>query len=250
MRCRKYNRTVKSNFLLNFFCKVSYNRSRHGNRFENLPVKPKQIDQFVIPVFCLRTYKLGRCRIGVFHLLDSGQQKLEVIRDHQHGFCLFQLLLIIFLYRHQLIDRVENLFLDSGSCIQSSQRNLFIHLFIHSICTAVSVTCCIPQNLVIFIQQYIVYRPGIDRHGYRNFPQLFTYFQSVFDFCKQTLYIPAESPVFFCHSIRETVYLFQLHFPVFHTCQHMTATGCANVNSQIIFIHFLPPFRTLFNSII
>ena len=40
MHERKYNRTIKSNFPLNFFCKVSYNRSRHENLFENLPVKP------------------------------------------------------------------------------------------------------------------------------------------------------------------------------------------------------------------
>ena len=191
MSGRKNNLTVESNLVLNVLRKFAYNCSRHRYRLEHLFVVSKHIDQFIIPVICRRIHKLSCCRICIFVFLHTCQQEMEVIRNHQDCFRLLEVLRMSLFYSHQLIDCVKRLLLDTCSLIQCGKGNFFIHFFIHSVRTTVTVAYCISEDLILLIKKHIVNSPSINSHCCRDFSKLFTFLQSVLDLCKKTIYIPA-----------------------------------------------------------
>ena len=165
---------------------------------------------------------------------------MKIIRDHEDALSPFQVFRVGLFYRHELINCIKDLFLDSGPCIQLILRDHLIYLFVHAFCAAVPVSHRVSQDLVIFIQQHIVNAPCIDAHRNRNLPDLFTFLKTVFDLCKETVHIPAERAVLIVHSVRETVHLFKLHLAVLHAGEHVASAGRANING------FLCKKRTLF----
>ena len=187
----KNNLAVESNLVLNVLCKFAYYCSRHRYRLEHLFVVSEHIDQFIIPVICRRIHKLSCCRICIFIFLHTCQQEMEVIRNHQDCFCLFKVLRMSLFYSHQLIDCIEYLLLDTCSLIQCGKGNLFIHFLIHSIRTTVTIAYCISEDLILLIKKHIVNSPSINSHCCRYLSKLFTFLQSVLNFCKKTIYIPA-----------------------------------------------------------
>ena len=237
MCCRQDDCTVKSNLFLHFLCKISYYHTRHGYRQEHPGVISQHIDQFIIPVVGLRADQLSCRSLRVLILLHTCEQEVEVIRDHQDRLRLFQIFRMGLLYSHELVDRVEDLFLDTGPCIQIILRNNFIYFLVHSLCTAVSVSCCIAQNVVVLIEKNIINAPCIDTHGNRDLADLFTLLETVFDLRDQTLYIPAQRSVLIVHSVRETIHFLKLHLSVFHAGKHMASAGCTDINGQIILFH-------------
>ena len=237
VRCRQDDCTVKPYLFLHFLCKVSHYRPRHGYRQEHLRVISQHIDQFIIPVVGLRADQLSRRSLCILVFLHPCEQEVEIIRDHQDCFRLFQIFRMGLFYSHELIDRVEDLFLDACPCIQVILRNNFIHFLIHALCAAVAVSHRIAKNVIVLVEENIIHTPCIDTHGNRDLADLLTLFETVFDLRDQALYIPAQRSVLIVHSVRETIHFFKLHLSVFHAGEHMASAGCTDINGQIILFH-------------
>ena len=109
---------------------------------------------------------------------------MEIIRNHQHGFCLCKGIRVLLFHRHKLIDGVEDLFLYPGPCIQFFLRNELVHLCIHSRSPVVPVSHRITDHPILVIQKYIIHCPGIDPHADRQLSELFTALHSLFDMGK------------------------------------------------------------------
>ena len=139
--------------------------------------------------------------------------------------------------RHQLIDRIEHLLLDTGSRIQILFRNDLIYFFVHSVHTGITIAICISEHLIIFIEQHIIHRPGIDPHAHRNLADLLTFLNTGFDLPKQMLCIPASVTVLFYHTVLKTMYLLQNDLPVFDRAQNMPSAGCPDIHRKIVISH-------------
>ena len=238
MGSRSYNYQVKPYLFLYFFCKMSDRCAWHDQLLEHFSWISQHIDQFIIPVLCQRTYKLS---CGCFCILAgflSCEKVMKIIRYMKQSVCLFQIFRMFFLYSHQLVYGIKDLFLDACTLIQLLLWNDLIYFFIHTLCTMISVTNCIAKNLSGFIQKDIVNSPCIYSHAYRDLAQLFTFFQSILDFYEKPVKFPAKLSVLFYHPIFKTVHFFQHHFSIFQMSQDQSSAGCSNVYCQIILCHF------------
>ena len=171
---------------------------------------------------------------------------MEIIGKHQQPFRLFHVFRFLLFHRHQLINRIENLLLDTGSGIQGILGDDPVNLLIHSFCSSVSVAICIAQYPVLPIKQHIIHRPGINSHGLRHFSRCLAGLQPRFDLFKQPGDIPAQMTILFIHTVFKPVDLFQLYSAVFQMPQNMPAAGSSDIHRKIIFSHNLPlPSRDL-----
>ena len=101
----------------------------------------------------------------------------------------------------------------------------------------ISVAVSISQNLIFFIQQYIIHSPGVDCHADRKLAQFFAFFHAGNDLAEQTVHIPQKLSVLMIHAILKTIDLFQLYFAVLQASQNMSSTGSTDIHGQIIFFH-------------
>ena len=191
MCCRNDYRTVKSNLCGDLRCQTSKICTRKTNFPEQFSLIAQPINEIPVPVLCLRIQKLCGGSVGIFRHFLSTQQEMQIIRYHQKRFCLLHLFRCLLFYSHQLIDCIEYLLLDTCSLIQCGKGNLFIHFLIHSIRTTVTIAYCISEDLILLIKKHIVNSPSINSHCCRYLSKFFTFLQSVLDFCKKTIYIPA-----------------------------------------------------------
>ena len=236
---REHDGTVKSNFLLNFFRKLSDHGPRHGYRAEHFRIVPEHLDQLIVPVISLGAYQLPCRSVGVLIFLHACEQEMEIIRDHQDTLRLLQILRMRLFHCHELINGVKDLFLDPGPRVQLILGDHLIYFLVHALCAAVTVSHSIAKDPVVFIEQHIVNTPCVDGHGNRDLADLFTFFKTIFDLRKKTVHIPAEGAVLIVHPVGETIHLFEMHLPVLHAGQHVAPAGCPDINSQIISVHLL-----------
>ena len=171
---RQHHFTGKAHLILHFLRKASHHRPRHVKRPENGALISQSLDQLIIPLLRFRAHQLGRGGVCVLRQLISRQQKMKIIRQHQKLHSLFHVFRLLLFHRHELVDGVEHLLLDSRPGIQLSLRNDGIDLLVHSLRPSVAVAIGISQHVVLFIQQYIVHRPGIDSHALRNLSRRLT----------------------------------------------------------------------------
>ena len=231
---RQHNLAGKSYLLGDLRQQVSHLCARHQDGLENLLRISQQIDQLVIPVVGLRVDQLSCGRLGILLHLLSCQQEMEIVRNHQHGLRLCKVLGMLFLYCHQLIDRVENLLLNAGSGVEILGRDQLVNLLVHSLGAAVTVGHRIAQHLILLVQQHKVHTPGIDSQAGRNLVLFRALLHTVFDLGEKLLQIPAEVSVHIGHTVVKAVDLLENHLSVLHMAQNVPAAGGADVDSKII----------------
>ena len=203
--------------------------SGHDQFLEHFSRIAKHIDQFIIPVFSDRAYKLSCRSFCVLTGFLSCKKKMEIIRHMKKCLCLFQIFRMFLFHCHQLIDRIIISFLDTCSRIEIFQGNCLINFFIHSLCAVVTISYCISKNIVIFVQKYEVNAPCVHAHTYRNLANLFAFLQTIYNLFEKTVKFPAEFSVFLYHSILKTINFFQNHFSVFHMSNDVTSAGCSDI---------------------
>ena len=203
--------------------------SGHDQFLEHFSRIAKHIDQFIIPVFSDRAYKLSCRSFCVLTGFLSCKKKMEIIRHMKKCLCLFQIFRMFLFHCHQLIDRIIISFLDTCSRIEIFQGNCLINFFIHSLCAVVTISYCISKNIVIFVQKYEVNAPCVHAHTYRNLADFFTFLQTIYYLFEKTVKFPAEFSVFLYHSILKTINFFQNHFSVFHMSNDVTSAGCSDI---------------------
>ena len=203
--------------------------SGHDQFLEHFSRIAKHIDQFIIPVFSDRAYKLSCRSFCVLTGFLSCKKKMEIIRHMKKCLCLFQIFRMFLFHCHQLIDRIIISFLDTCSRIEIFQGNCLINFFIHSLCAVVTISYCISKNIVIFVQKYEVNAPCVHAHTYRNLANLFAFLQTIYYLFEKTVKFPAEFSVFLYHSILKTINFFQNHFSVFHMSNDVTSAGCSDI---------------------
>ena len=160
--------TGKAHFLFHFLRKASHHRAGHVERPENGALISQSLDQLIIPLLRFRAHQLGGGGVCVFRQLISRQQKMEIIRQHQKLHGLLHVFRLLLFHRHELVDGVEHLLLDSRPCIQLRLRNNGIDLLVHSLRPSVTVAIGIADYVVLFIQKHIIHRPGVDSHALWN----------------------------------------------------------------------------------
>ena len=229
MCSRCYNFHIKPNFCFYLFCKVSNTGTRHDQFLEHFSWISKFINQFVIPVLCFCIYQLTCCCLCILTGFLACKKIMEIIRYMKHSFSLFQIFRMFCLHSHQLIYRVENCFLNTGTCIKILKRNRLIYFLIHTFISVITISNCISKNLVVLIHQYKVNAPGINTHAYRNLADLFTFLKTIYDLGEKAVKLPAELSILLNHAVLKTIDFFQDHFSVFHMSQNVTSTGCSDI---------------------
>ena len=238
---RKNHLAVKADLVLHGFRQRPCHGSRHGQPGKQFFRISELTNQLIVPRLRHRTDQLGGRRVGIFLSLHAGQHIMKVIRDHQQGLRTGKCLRLFLFHRHQLIDGVEYLLLDSSPFIQGLRRNDFVYLFVHALCPVIPVADCVSQPLSVSVQQDKIHRPGVDSHTARNLSQRRALLHSHLDLVKQGFHIPAEMAVSFHHAVFKTVDLFQTNCSVLHCAEDMTAAGCANVHCKVIVLHLYHP---------
>ena len=203
--------------------------SGHDQLLKHFSRITEHIDQFIIPVLSDRAYKLSCRSFCVLTGFLSCKKEMEIIRHMKKCLCLFQIFRMFCLHSHQLIYRVENCFLNTGTCIKILKRNCLIYFLIHAFISVITISYCISKNIVIFVQKYEVNAPCVHAHTYRNLANFFTFLQTIYYLFEKTVKFPAEFSVFLYHSILKTIDFFQNHFSVFHMSKDMTSAGCSDI---------------------
>ena len=244
MRCWKHDLAGIADFLFDLFRQPSDFCARHRKRLKKLFRISQPFQKIPVPLPCPHIYKLGRCGIRILLRLLARQQKMKIIRKHQKRLCLFQVFRVLLLYRHQLINRIKQLLLNPGDGIQFCFRDMLIHQLVHSLCAAVPITICLPDQLIILIEQHIIQRPCIDSDARRNFSDLPAALHPRQNLGKQPLRIPYEMSVPLLQPVLKSIHLLQPKLPILDPAQHMPSAGCSNVNCQII-LHITPSFLSV-----
>ena len=165
---------------------------------------------------------------------------MKIIRDHHHGPGLCQVLRVVFLHGHELVDGVKALLLDSGTPVQLFGGDYLAHLHVHPSGPLVPVSHRISHNFVLAVQKHIVHGPGIHTHAYGNLSQLFTLFHPCLHMAPQLLQIPAQLSSHSFHAIGKPVDLLQRHPALFHPSQNVAAAGSSYVHRKKILFHNVP----------
>lgn len=229
MCSRCYNFHIKPNFCFYLFCKVSNTGTRHDQLLEHFSWISKFINQFVIPVLCFCIYQLTCCCLCILTGFLACKKIMEIIRYMKHSFSLFQIFRMFCLHSHQLIYRVENCFLDTGTCIKILKRNCLIYFLIHAFISVITISYCISKNLVVLIHQYKVNAPGINAHAYRNLADLFTFLKAILNFLEKSVKLPAKLAVFLYHSVLKTMNFLKLHFSILKMSKDQTSAGSTDI---------------------
>ena len=208
MASTQYHFQIESYFLLNLRKQLAHFRSGHLQRQKNILRVTQLTDQLLIPLEGIGIHQLCRGTVGILRQLIACQAESKIIRQHQKCLRLFHNLRGLLFHCHKLINRIKNLLLNTGSGIQFRLRQYFRHFRIHSVSTVISVAVSISQNLIFFIQQYIIHSPGVDCHADRKLAQFFAFFHSVQNLTEQPLHIPQKLAVLMIHSVFETVDFF------------------------------------------
>ena len=238
--------TGKSNLCGNLRCQTSKICTRKTNFLEQFSLIAQPIDEIPVPVLCLRIQKLCGGSVGILRHFLSTQQEMQIIRYHQKRFCLLHLFRCLLFYSHQLINRIKWLLLNTGTQIEFLFTDYFINFLIHSLCSVITISNCIPQTLILCIQKHKINRPGIHTDTLRNFSKFRTFFHSGDDLSKQLVHIPGKMPVLHFHSVSETVYFFQNHFACIPVSQDQPSAGSPDIHCKIIFHAILPSAIFLF----
>ena len=212
--------------------------SGHDQFLENLPGISQHIDQFIIPVLGIRIHKLSCGCLCILAGLLPCEEIMEVIRHVEKRLSLFQILRMFFLNCHQLINCIEDCFLDTGSFIQIFKRDDLVNFLIHPFCTVITIAHRISKNLIVLIHKYEIHTPGINAHAYRDLTDFFTFLHTGNDLFKQTVEFPAKLAVFLYHAVFEAIHFLQLHFAVLHMSQDQTSAGCPDIYRKIICSHY------------
>ena len=88
MCSRCYNLYVKSNLCFYFLSEVSDACSRHDQLLEHFSRISKHIDQFVVPILCLRANQLSSSCLCVLAGLLACEEIVEIIRYVKHSLSL------------------------------------------------------------------------------------------------------------------------------------------------------------------
>ena len=139
----------------------------------------------------LRVHQTGRRGIGILIELHAGQQKVEVIRDHQEILRPFQQFLFLYLQGFQLINRIKDLFLDPRCVVQLFFANDFANFLVHPGGPAVTISYGLAQFLLLPIKEDEIHTPTINPQRNRYFPLFLAFFQAGKDFGEQIAGIPA-----------------------------------------------------------
>ena len=200
------------------------------------------LQQLPVPFLRGGVDQAGAGGVGVLLLLHAGQQVVEVVGNHQQTLCSLQLLRMLLLQGHKLIDGVEVLLLNSGVGIQLSGGDFCLHQPVHAVGAAVPVGDCVADAVAAFAQQHKIHRPGVDAYGSGDFAQSFADLQAVQNALPKMLNIPAVVTVAANLAVFKAVDLLQEHPTVLHMSQDVPAAGCADVDGQIIGCHGKSPF--------
>ena len=100
--------------------------TRHFDRQKDVSRITQFCDQLIVPIIDLGIDQLSRGCIGIFLLLYTCEQEVEIIRDHKESLGFSKQFCLLCLVCHQLVDGIEDLLLDTGFGIQVFLRNLFI----------------------------------------------------------------------------------------------------------------------------
>ncbi len=232
---------VKSHFLLHFGSQLAQHRARSDHFLKN-PLRISQLlNQLHIPVFRLWAHHLSGSGFGVLRGRHAGKHVMEIIRHQQHNLRLCKLLRLPHLQGHQLINRVEDCFLDAGAGIQIPLGNNLVYLFVHPLRASVPVSHRIADALTVPVQQHEVHAPGVHAYADGNLAQLRAFLHAQLNLCKQLVHIPAVLAVLLHHPVGKTVHLFQHHLTVLQMCQDVASAGCSDVNRKIIRVHLPSP---------
>ena len=240
-----YDLQVKTDFFLHLLTEISDDRSRHDELLEDTSGISQHIDQLVIPVSGLRVNQLACRGLGIFVGLLSGKQIMQIIRNMKERLSLFQIFRMRLLDSHQLIDRVEDCFLNTGSGIKIVEGDGLVDFIVHAVGTMIAISDRIAEDLLVLVQKNKVNAPGIHAHADRDLADLFAFLQSVDHFAEDPVKFPAEFSVLFDHTVFKTVDLLEDHLSVFQMSENMTSAGCADIYCQIICCHLKSSFGVI-----
>ena len=225
--------------------KRPYRRTRAGQRFEQARGKIQQTDKVGVPAAALAGNQLCRGSVGIFLHFFPGQQKVEVIRQHQKIPGLFQTGRLQDPVGRQLIDGVEGLLLDASSFVQIALTDAVGNDLIHTFGPAVAVSIAGADRFIVCVQQAVIDRPGIDPHGAGDLAQKAALFHTFQNRGKQGIGIPDPMGLSVGHGhhligIGKAVDLFGNHTGAFHMGKDMPPAGSPYIDCQIVF-HFSVP---------
>ena len=95
---------------------------------------------------------------------------MEVVRHQQQPVGLLQQLWRLALYRHELVDGVEALFLDAGAPVQLLGGDALLHQGVHALGAAVPIGHRVPQDAALLVHQGEVHPPGVHPRVAGTFP--------------------------------------------------------------------------------
>ena len=223
------------------FCDLRLERpddgTRHGQFTEQVLRKAQCTDQVHIPGLLPGIDKSGGRSVRVFLLHHSGEQIVQIIRDHQKAPRLLQRLRLLLLQGDQLIDRIEADLLDPGPLVEFFLRDEHLCFFGDPVCPAVPVGNRIGQHLFVLIQQHIVHAPGIDRDGGWDLSKFPAVLQSLQDSLSDVVHVPADMAVSHDLAVVKPSDLFQDHLPILQMSQDVAPAGRSDVNGKIIVLH-------------
>ena len=238
---RHHHIQVKAHLFFHRFRQAAQVCPRRHQFLKHFPVIAQPPDQLLVPVLCHRAHQLAGGGLRILVHLFPGEKIMEIIRHEQQTVRRLHILRMLLLHRHQLVNGVENGFLNPRPGIQLFGRYLLIYLFVHADIAPVPVAHGVAQHLSFFVQQDEIHAPGVHAHAHRDFPQLLTFFHAGKNLRKKPVRLPAELTVLFYHAVGETVNFLQPHPAVFHPPQDMSSAGSADIHCQIIRCHDTPP---------
>src|SRR5699024_8447634 len=140
---------------------------------------------------------------------------------------------------HELINSIVNRFLDSGSRIDLFERNDLVNLFVHTVCTVITISHCISDHFVVFVKEDKINAPGIHAHAYRDLADLFAFLKTRDDLPEDAVKFPAELAVLLNHTVLKTMYFFEFDPAVLHVSEDQASAGSAHIYCQIICSHIV-----------
>ena len=144
---------------------------------------------------------------------------------------------LLFLHREQLINGVENLFLNAGARVELLFGEKLPQVLVHPCRAVIAIGHSVAEAVSVLIQKHEINAPGIHAHTRRNLADLGTAAQSCLDLGKQRVRIPAATSVFLLRPIGEAPDLFQAKLAVLHPAKLHFPAGRSDINGQIICFH-------------